>query len=479
MQVRRDGVALELGGPRQRSLLAVLVLHANELVATDHLVDELWGEAPPVAAVKTVQVYVARLRKLLGASTIVTHATGYELKVAPDAIDITRFEALALEGRRALAGGDPATASRRLAQALELSRGAPLSNLAYERFAQPYVARLDELRLTALEDRCDAELRCGHGVEVIGELRALAARHPLRERLRSQLMLALYRAGRQADALDVYRDTRATLIEELAIEPCAELQRLERAILQQDPSLQHPGTRGGAGLFLGRDAELGVVLRGLERAANGDGSVVLIVGEPGIGKSRLAAEVAAHALDRGVAVLHGRCWEAGGAPPFWPWQQVVRAALRDADPDEARRRLGRWAPELIDLLPELRDVVDAHPRSALPEPEARRVPPFDAGAGVLRGPAAGRPGPLVGLPEPEARRFRLFDAVAGFLRDRAAEAHGLLVVLDDLHAADEPSLRLLQFLAAEIADSSLLVAGAYRAAEADPVMADLARERTV
>lgn len=447
MQVRRDGVPLELGGLRQRSLLALLVLHANELVATDRLVDELWGDDPPDTAVKTVQVYVARLRKLLGDGSIVTRTPGYELRVAPDAIDINRFEVLAGEGRHALTAGDPATASRRLAEALGLWRGATLSDFAYERFAQPYVARLDELRLTALEDRCEAELRCGHATAVIGELRALAARHPLRERLRSQLMLALYRAGRQADALDVYRDTRATLIEELAIEPGAELQRLERAILQQDHSLQHPGTRGGAGVFVGRGAEMGLLLAGLERATEGDGGIVLLLGEPGIGKSRLAAEVAAHARDRGVAVLHGRCWEAGGAPPFWPWQQLVRASLRDADPDEARRRLGHWAPELLDLLPELRDLVDARQASA--------------------------------LPDPQARRFRLFEAVTGFLRDRAAEGHGLLVVLDDLHAADEPSLRLLQFLAAEIAHSSLLVVGAYRPAEADPATADLVREGAV
>jgi DNA-binding SARP family transcriptional activator/tetratricopeptide (TPR) repeat protein len=447
LEVRKDGLVLALGGPRERALLAILLLNANEPLSTDRLVDELWGEHPPKAAVKTVQVYVSRLRKLLGSDAIVTRGPGYALRIAPDRIDAHRFEALAGEGRRALAEGDAATANRRLTDALSLWRGPPLSDFAYERFAQPHAARLDELRLTALEDRCEAALRCGSAAELIGELQALAARHPLRERLRRQLMLALYRSERPAEALDVYRDTRATLVEELGIEPSVDLQRLERAILEQDPALEQPAARlmpRGAGLFVGRDSELRVLLAALDRAEAGIGSVVLLAGEPGIGKTRLADEVAAHARDRGFAVLRGRCWEAGGAPPFWPWQQVLRASVRDADPDEVRRRLGRWGPELVHLLPEVREVLDDRVHAS--------------------------------VGDPEALRFRLFDAVAAFLRARAADGLRTMIVLDDLHAGDEPSLRLLQFLAGAIADVGMIAVGAYRDTEMGPALGRVAAE---
>ncbi|MBA3262982.1 MAG: AfsR/SARP family transcriptional regulator [Thermoleophilaceae bacterium] len=228
MEARDGGVAVALGGVQQRSLLAVLLLNANELVPTDRLVDELWGEEPPKAAVKTVQVYVSRLRKQLGAEALVTSPPGYLLRVAPERIDLHRFERLAGEGRQALAAGDAATAAKRLDEALSLWRGAPLSEFAYEPFAQAEAARLEELRLATVEDRVEADLRCGRATELVGELQGLAARHPLRERLRGQLMLALYRSRRQAEALDVYRDTRTTLVEELGIEPSGGLQGSDR-----------------------------------------------------------------------------------------------------------------------------------------------------------------------------------------------------------------------------------------------------------
>jgi DNA-binding SARP family transcriptional activator len=217
LEARDGGHALPLGGVRERSLLALLLLNANELVPTDRLVDELWGDPPPKTAVKTVQVYVSRFRKLLGATTIVTRPPGYLLQVDPESIDLHRFERLAGEGRQALAAEDPATAGRLLREALLLWRGAPLADFAYEPFAQAEAARLEELRVAALEDRVEADLCCGRAADLVGELQALAARHPLRERPRAQLMLALYRCGRQAEALDVFRDARTTLVEELGI----------------------------------------------------------------------------------------------------------------------------------------------------------------------------------------------------------------------------------------------------------------------
>ena len=433
----RDGdVAVALGGVRERSLLAILLLNANELVSTDRIVDELWGDRPPKAAVKTVQVYVSRLRKILGAQAIVTRPPGYVLHVEDQQFDLRRFERLAAEGRRALSSGDVATGRAMLRDALALWRGAPLSDFVYEPFAQAEAARLKELRVATIEDRIEADLRAGQAAELVSELQALSAREPLRERLRGQLMLALYRSGRQADALDVYRDARTTLVEELGLEPGPELKKLERAILTHDPALERPGmaqTARAPGVFVGRGTELRTVLEALADAHDGRGGVLLLSGEPGIGKTRLADEVAAHARDQGIYTVRGRCWEEGGAPAYWPWVQLLRACMRSLEPEQLRRCVGSGGPELAELLPELREQLGDIPRP------------------VVR--------------DPETLRFRLFDAVVSFLGELAATERPLLVVLDDLHAADEPSLLLLRFLAGAIGDSRVLVLGAYRDTE--------------
>ena len=225
--------SLALGGVKQRSLLAVLLLQANELVSSDRLIDQLWGPAPPASASKSVQVYVSRLRKTLGDGRLTTRAPGYVLRVEPDELDLGRFERLAAEARRT----SPESASRKLREALSLWRGPPLADLAYEPFAQVEIARLEEIRMAVVEQRIDADLALGRHAELIGELETLITRFPLRERLRGQLMLALYRSARQAEALGVYRAARSELSEELGLEPSEELQRLEQAILCQDPAL--------------------------------------------------------------------------------------------------------------------------------------------------------------------------------------------------------------------------------------------------
>jgi DNA-binding SARP family transcriptional activator len=237
LEVSERDRPLALGGVKQRSLLAVLLLHANEVVSTDRLIDELWGGEPPATAAKSVQVYVSRLRKELGEGRLVTRAPGYVLHVDPAELDLARFEQLLGEARRS----SPDTAARKLRQALALWRGPALADLTYEAFAQAEVARLEELRLAAVEQRIDADLGAGRHADVIGELESLAARHPLREGLRSRLMLALYRSGRQAEALDAYRAARRELAEDLGLEPSEELKRLERAILRQDPALELAG----------------------------------------------------------------------------------------------------------------------------------------------------------------------------------------------------------------------------------------------
>src|SRR5215208_870830 len=245
LEVLDEGRAVALGGSKQRALLALLVVHANETLSTDRLIDELWGERAPPTAAKSVQVHISRLRKALAGAVqdggeVVTRERGYELRVDPERVDSHRFERLVDEGRSEFAAGRPERAASTLDGALSLWRGAPLAELAYEPFAQREVARLDDLRMAALEQLIDAKLALGCHGEVIGQLEALIAEHPYRERLRAQLMLALYRCDRQADALQAYQDARRKLVDELGIEPGGRLRELEQAILAQDPSLATP-----------------------------------------------------------------------------------------------------------------------------------------------------------------------------------------------------------------------------------------------
>ena len=245
LEARVDGRGLPLGGAKQRALLALLLLHRNEVVSTDRLIDGLWGEEPPATAVKVVQVYVSRLRRLLGPSgpgrgRLVTRPPGYLLELEPDELDLDRFEGLVEEARRASASGDPAAAAAALRLGLAMWRGPPLADLAFEPFAQAIAVRLEEQRLAALESRVEADLALGRAPELIGELGALVGEHPFRERLRSCLVLALYRAGRQAEALEAYREARRALVDDLGIEPSPGLAELERAILRHDPALALP-----------------------------------------------------------------------------------------------------------------------------------------------------------------------------------------------------------------------------------------------
>ena len=455
LEVIQDGVPLSLGGPKHRALLALLLLHANEPVPQPVLVDGLWGERPPETAPKALQVYVSQLRRVLGREVIRTLAGGYELVVEPDELDLLRVERLIAEAREAA----PADAAPKLREALALWRGPALADVREAAFAQAETGRLEELRLATAEELADEELALGREAEMIPELERLVAHNPLRERLRSQLMLALYRCGRQADALESYQDARRVLVDELGIEPGRRLRELETAILRQDQSLEAvtPVERAdmaadvleARGAFVGRRSELDQLLAGLADAFAGRGRLFLVAGEPGIGKSRLAAEVVHHARVRGARTLVGRCWEAGGAPAYWPWVQSLRGFVSAQEPSALKAQLGDGAGELAQILPELREL-------------------------------------LPGLPEPasvdsEGARFRLFDATARFLHN-ASESRPIVLVLDDLHAADTPSLLLLQFVARELSDSRILIVGAFR--DVDPVpepaltamLAEVARE---
>jgi DNA-binding SARP family transcriptional activator len=656
-----DGHALPLGGSKQRAVLAVLLLHANETVTTDRLIDELWGEHPPATAAKTLQNYVSRLRKALVDGVgegrhgmLVTREHGYELQLDPERLDAHRFERLSAEGRSELAAGRPEPAVSELEEALSLWRGPPLADLAYEPFAQREIARLEDLRAGTLELLIEAKLALGGHSEVISQLEALVAEHPYRERLRAQLMIALYRSDRQADALQAYQDARRQLVGELGIEPGERLRELERAILAQDPALavrvgpddgapasraplaaelptgvvtflltdienssglweaepegmagalelhdeliarsveahagrllkqkgegdatvsafrrssdavaaaveaqealaaakwpaclelrvrialhtgeaheragdyfgpalnraarlrglaqggaivvsqataeivhdrlprgvelvelgrhqlrglsrpenvfglrpvaargpasaavavRAPAPETGRSVLVGRERELAELVAGLDDAFAARGRLFLVGGEPGIGKSRLAEELIAHAGARGARVLVGRCWEAGGAPAYWPWDQALRPHLRDTNRTALRAQLGDAGADVAAVLPEVRDLLpDLPPPTAL---------------------------------DSEGARFRLLESVASFLRN-AASATPLALVFDDLHAGDAPSLLLLRFVAGQLAGARILIVGCYRDTEVGPELAEalagLSREPAV
>ena len=240
LEAEEDGRLVALGGSKQRGLLALLLLRANEVVPRDRLIEELWGDRAPETAATALQGYVSALRKTLGPNRILTRAPGYLLKVEPEALDLTRFERLVRHGRAALADGNANAASTALTEALSLWRGAPLADLDSTGRAHAERLRLEELRLSALEDKFEAELALGRHAELVPELEALVVENPLRERLRGQLMVALYRCGRQAEALETYQRARRLLVGELGLEPGAALRSLEQAILKQDPALAPP-----------------------------------------------------------------------------------------------------------------------------------------------------------------------------------------------------------------------------------------------
>src|SRR4051812_19294546 len=266
VEVVDDGRSLPLGGSRQRALLTALILRMNEVVPTDRLLEEVWADDPPASGVRVVQVYVSELRKVLGPETIQTRAPGYMLVGEPSSLDLHRFASL-VDGART---AGPVRAAADLREALALWRGEPLADFAYDSFAQGEIARLEELRLGALGARIDADLRIGRHAEVVSELEALVGEPPLREDLQGQLMLALYRSGRQAEALQAYQKARAGLVDDLGIEPGRPLRELEKAILQQDPSLdiaviEDAVPPDGRGAFVGRTGELDLLLEGLAR----------------------------------------------------------------------------------------------------------------------------------------------------------------------------------------------------------------------
>jgi WD40 repeat protein/DNA-binding SARP family transcriptional activator len=317
LEVHSDrGDAVTLGGRKPRAVLAVLLLNANEPVSAERLAGALWGEEAPAGAVRTVHVHVSRLRKALGDGEIVTTTpAGYRLRVLPGELDAERFEQLVEQGRSVLASGRPDEAAATLRESESLWRGRPLADLAYEPFAHTEIARLEEQRLAALELRVEADAAAGRHAELVSELRRLVAEHPTRERLAAQLMLVLYRCGRQTEALEAYREARQTLSDEIGVEPGPELRAMHEAVLHQDPALDRTAAldlpreleAAGTAPLVGREAELSWLRDRWEEARSGQGRLVVLAGALGMGKTRLAAELALEAHRAGAAVVYASC----------------------------------------------------------------------------------------------------------------------------------------------------------------------------
>jgi WD40 repeat protein/DNA-binding SARP family transcriptional activator/energy-coupling factor transporter ATP-binding protein EcfA2 len=341
VEVELGGRPLKLGGPKQRAVLSLLAMNANVTVPVDRLIEGLWGEKQPASAAKMVQLYVSQLRKLLAGERgveLLTHGRGYELRLDPEAVDAARFERLVAEASRAHRNGGAGEAAHR---ALMLWRGPPLADLANEPFAIAEGRRLEELRLVALELAIESDLEAGHHRELIGRLESLVAEHPLRERLHDLRMLALYRAGRQAEALEAYSTARAALVEQIGVEPGPELRRLQEAILRQDPALELPARElpaeltHGSPTLAGRRAELDRLRAAWHDVQEGAGRVLLVTGARGIGKTRLVAELAGELHARGARVVY-----VGGATP----ERDAAAAL-----EQARRTSGHGLLVIDDL----------------------------------------------------------------------------------------------------------------------------------
>ncbi len=428
-EARLDGVGIDLGTRKQRALLAALAMRRGQPVGQDALVDMLWGDAPPTAVTATLQGYVARLRRALEperpprapSEVLVTQQTGYALNLPEESLDAAVFEAAVSSAHQRLGSGmtaEPDAAELEqlftsLNKGLSLWRGLPYTELEDAPAAQAERARLEELRAIALEDRAVAALGLGRHAMVAGELEVLTATYPLRERLWGLRALALTRSGRQADALEVLRQVRDLLADELGLEPGAELRALQTAVLRQDPSLEWTAARTipqqrtpssqpqqFAWPLVGRDDQLAALVGLLEQSE--DKPVFAVVtGEPGIGKSRLCAELAASAVADGVRVLVGRCSQDEGAPPLYPWASVLR-------------ELGQELPS-----------------------------------------GTGADG------DDSTSRFRAWESIARTVLDAAADQR-LLVILDDLHWADTSTLRVLRLVAEMAEQGRLMVVSTWR-----------------
>ncbi len=468
LAVHRSGEALHVASRRQRALMSLLLLNVGRPVPAERLIDQLWDGSPPPQAAVTLRSYVSNLRQALGGrdgggAALATRGQGYVLDVQADAVDAVRFRALVEEGRAKLRAGAAADALAAFEAAEDLWLGDPYAEIADHEVVQGVRAQLTETHLGAVEGRFEALLASGRHLDATPELESFVADHPLREAPRTQLMLALYRGGRAAEALEVHRSFRDLLADELGINPGAALETLQRKILQQAPELDAPPLEPTAALsaspqhgrrrehraqptvgrsMVGREHELGQLARRLDTlSSRRSGGLVLIGGEAGIGKTTMLDAVEALAGDRGMNIHVGRSPSAGGAPAFWPWTQVLNSMAAGMDDAELAR---------------------------VTQGNARLVSHLSSSVAERLGPALPATGDNVaGL------RFLLYQAVTDFVRATAStSAH--VVLLDDLHWADIPSHELLSYLVPVLAELPVLVVAAYRdvVAERSAALAD-------
>jgi DNA-binding SARP family transcriptional activator len=467
LQLHRDGTEIALPGLRRRTVLLRLLLSSNRWVSSAVLIEDTWNADPPAGAKQTLRSHISFLRKVLGNQRIEFRQGHYLVVVGEGELDATEFELLIRQGRTELDAGHPDRAEARLQAGLSRWRGPAYADAAGTGWGATEARRLDELRLVAFESLQESLLCQGRHGEVIPALETVLAEHPLRERLWGQLMLALYRSGRQADALRTYQKLRHLLVEELGIEPSRQLAQLEEAMVRQEPALadlsaiaiddrpggrtaitatsgstspDDPGDRtplpsrlatGSSDPFMGRARELSLLEARWREAGEGSSRLVLLGGEPGIGKTALATAFARTAWAEGATVLYGRCDEEAGAP-YQPWVDALDHLVRSRHPRAQLQPPARMV-ELVRLLPSVAE------RWGVATPTG---------------------------PPDESERYLLFGAV-GELLSRVATGAPVVVVLDDLHWADPATLHLLQHLVTANHEDRLMVIGTYRDVELD------------
>jgi DNA-binding SARP family transcriptional activator len=480
------GRPVDLGGLKARALVARLLIDRGLIVSVDRLIDSLWGDhegdGPEIALRSTISRLRKRLREAgVPEDLIVTRAPGYVLDVPAATTDVFAFEQMVVDGKRQLARHRATEALRVLEEAQNLWRGAAYSEVRDEPFARAEARRLEELLLAAIETRLDAAFTLGNHESLIGELETLTGLHPMREHLWSRRMLALYRSGRQAEALRVYQDLRSTLVSELGIEPGHDVTWMEHAILAQDPALSFAvpnepamsarvmtdAAAGGTddastgyrvriptsptqGPVVGRDGESSLLRDWWASVGKGDSSLLFVEGDPGIGKTRLVGELARAVEGEHALVLWGRCDEEPVAP-FQPFAEALGRYFHAESADRISRMPNWQLTELSRLVLRLREYAT----------------PFEGDAG-----------------DPESNRFRFFEAVTATLSELAGTG-SLLLVVDDLHFADQPTLLLLRHIVRNIDRAKLGIVGMYIDTEVPfghplrQALADLRSDRSV